>query len=244
MTITGFIRRLHLWSGVVLGIQVFLWMLSGVVMSVYHIDLVRGARNTPAPVIQTLNVNDYVSPNEILAKTDDASEIILRHFMGRPVFETRSASGAAIFDALTGERLSPIGVDDIRIIAHNGFVGDGDLVRVQLVDDPGPEMRHIGPRPLWRADFDDRLNTKIYLSPETGDILRRRNDVWRFYDFFWMLHIMDYENRDDFNNPLLRIAAVAGLLFAASGIVMLFFRRSRSALVHDIKKISGRGKKS
>ncbi len=240
MTIAGFIRRLHLWSGVVLGVQVFLWMLSGVVMSVYHIDLVRGARNMPEPVVHTLDVNEYVSPNEILAKTNGASELVLRHFMGRPVYEARDASGAVIFDALTGDRLPPMSEDDVRSIARYGFVGAGELVCVRLVEDPGSEMRNIGPRPLWRADFDDRLNTRIYISPETGDILRRRNDVWRFYDFFWMLHIMDYENRNDFNNPLLRIASVAGLLFAASGIVMLFFRRSRSALVHDIKKITGR----
>jgi len=36
-----------------------------------------------------------------------------------------------------------------------------------------------------------------------------------------MLHIMDYDTRDDFNHPLLVIAAASALLFALSGAVLL-----------------------
>jgi hypothetical protein len=38
-----------------------------------------------------------------------------------------------------------------------------------------------------------------------------------------MFHIMDYENRTDVNNLLLRIAAIAGLGFALSGAWLLFY---------------------
>lgn len=32
-------------------------------------------------------------------------------------------------------------------------------------------------------------------------------DRWRVFDFLWMLHIIDFDSRDDFNHPLLQIAS-------------------------------------
>lgn len=237
MTIAAIVRRIHLWAGVLLGIQVILWMLSGVVMSWYHIDLVRGDRQTAASTSQPLDAADYVSPARIINNVGAVNEITLRRFLDQPVYEMRNADGAAIYDAVSGERLSPIQKDEARAVAQGAFAGTGDIAHLQLVEDPGSEMRGIGPRPLWRAKFDDRLNTRIYVSPETGVVLRRRNDVWRLYDFFWMLHIMDYQERDDFNNPLLRAASAAGLLFSISGLAMIFFRRSRVLLAGDVSTL-------
>jgi hypothetical protein len=51
---------------------------------------------------------------------------------------------------------------------------------------------------------------------------------------------MDYEERRDFNNPLVRVASAAGLVFAISGLVMIFFKRSRQLIVHDVKTLTGR----
>ena len=56
------------------------------------------------------------------------------------------------------------------------------------------------------------------------------------FDFFWMLHIMDFDEREDFNHPLLQIAAALGLIIALSGVVLwvlttrLFRRRESQQL--------------
>jgi uncharacterized iron-regulated membrane protein len=85
----------------------------------------------------------------------------------------------------------------------------------------------------WRAVFDRPESLRLYLDPWTGEILARRTSRWRLFDFLWMLHIMDYDTRDDFNHPLLQIAALAGLLVALSGLVYWFLvngtRRRRRA---------------
>ncbi len=243
MSIVAIVRRFHLWAGVLLGVQVILWMLSGVVMSWYHIDLVRGDRQAAEIVPLQLDTADYISPARIIDQAGSANEITLRRFLGQPVYETSSAQGAAIYDALNGERLSPISEEAAREVVRKGFAGSGKIAQLQLIEDPGSEMRGIGPRPIWRAQFDDRLNTRIYVSPDTGAILRRRNDVWRFYDFFWMLHIMDYQERHDFNNPMLRVVSFAGLLFSLSGLAMIFFRNSRSVLISDIAMLSRLGRR-
>ena len=240
MKLSTIVRRIHLWAGVLLGVQVILWMLSGVVMTWYHIDLVRGERDLPAVTAVALEAEAYASPGGIIEQAGPVSQVTLRRFLGAPVYETDGPSGRAIYDARSGARLSPIGADQARRVAREGFAGDGDIVRLSLIDDPGDEYRGGGPLPVWRADFSDRLNTRIYVSPETGEIVRRRNDVWRLYDFFWMLHIMDYAEREDFNNPLVKAASAAGLVFAASGFIMLFFRQSWAVLWRDLKRLAGR----
>jgi len=86
---------------------------------------------------------------------------------------------------------------------------------------------------VWRVEFDDSRSTVLYVSPDQGRVLARRNDMWRVFDFFWMLHIMDYSNRDNFNSPLLITASVIGWVLAVTGIwlVVLWLMRRRKKRV-------------
>lgn len=52
--------------------------------------------------------------------------------------------------------------------------------------------------PIWRLDFADAKHSSYYVSGTTGERLERRNETWRWWDFFWMLHDMDYANRTSF----------------------------------------------
>ena len=63
------------------------------------------------------------------------------------------------------------------------------------------------------------------MDPWTGELLARRTARWRLFDFLWMLHIMDYDAREDFNHPLLQAAAILGFLVALSGVVFWFLTR-------------------
>ena len=83
---------------------------------------------------------------------------------------------------------------------------------------------------MWRVDFDDSRHTTVYVSPQSGKVVGRRNTIWRVYDFFWMLHIMDYSARDNFNNPLVVTCAVIAWFLATRGIwlvVVWLKRKSR-----------------
>jgi uncharacterized iron-regulated membrane protein len=72
--------------------------------------------------------------------------------------------------------------------------------------------------PVWKVSFAQPESLNLYLDPWTGEILARRTDRWRIFDFFWMLHIMDFDAREDFNHPLLQISAALGLVIALSGV--------------------------
>jgi hypothetical protein len=73
---------------------------------------------------------------------------------------------------------------------------------------------------LWRVSFDDDGHTRYYVSMRDGQILQRRNDSWRVFDFFWMLHTMDYRGRDDYNNPQAVLFAIGALWIVVSGLIL------------------------
>jgi len=77
--------------------------------------------------------------------------------------------------------------------------------------------------PLYQVNFDDWINSTFYINPQSGDISSVRSDIWRLYDFFWMLHIMDYQEREDFNHPILIIAALLSLAFTMTGLLLIYF---------------------
>ena len=81
--------------------------------------------------------------------------------------------------------------------------------------------------PIWQIDFGDAAGSTYYVSGTTGELLERRNDSWRWWDFFWMLHNMDYAERTSFNHPLIIAAAVLTLPVAITGLILLWIRIGR-----------------
>jgi hypothetical protein len=76
--------------------------------------------------------------------------------------------------------------------------------------------------PIWQVNFRDDANSAYYVSGTTGQILERRNDSWRWWDFFWMLHNMDYAKRTSFNHPLIIMVGFAMAWLAVTGFWLLF----------------------
>lgn len=212
----------HNWLALFLAAQVMLWMLSGAVMSLFPIDLVRGRTNAMKDYPVELGAFGYANIGGVIAQTPGATEVTLTHFMNRPVYVARGVTGAAIFDAQTAQKLSPLKEDAARAVAKKDFVGKGEILRARLLERAPHECGCAAP--VWRIDFSDNLNTRLYVSPATGEIEARRNRIWRLYDFFWMLHIMDYKERENFNNPLIQLFAVTGALFAMTGLYLVGVR--------------------
>ena len=55
----------------------------------------------------------------------------------------------------------------------------------------------------------------------TGEIVARRTRWWRVYDFFWGLHIMDLQTREDTHNPWLVLFAGVSLLTTLMALILL-----------------------
>ena len=90
-----------------------------------------------------------------------------------------------------------------------------------------------GPLPAYVISFEDPEDLRAYISAKDGSFRMIRHRDWRWFDFLWMTHTMDYETRDDINNTLLRIFSLLGLITVISGFVLWYIS---SGWVRSVKK--------
>jgi len=187
-------------------------------MSLLPIEKVRGEdwvaehESGPIPTDIALLAPDQVARDLDLPGLESAD---LDIWLDRPVYRLSTGETVHLTDAVTGKLLSPVNSDVAREVASRDYAGPGTVARVILQEEPLLEIRGRD-LPQWRVEFDDSRNTTVYVSPQTGKVTGRRNTIWRVYDFFWMLHIMDYSERDDFNHPLLIGSAVVAFQSSAA----------------------------
>jgi uncharacterized iron-regulated membrane protein len=227
-------RRLHKWLALFVGLQLVLWTLSGVYMVAVDLDFIHGdslVRNLRVPLATG---RPTASMAEISQRYPEMTQIAMRSLPGfaDPVYEVTTRGRKVLLNAISGERISPLSADRIRELARSYYAGKGELVAMSLIERDPPAEVQARALPLWRVDFDDRLQTSFYLHPDTGTLATRRHRFWRWFDFLWMLHIMDYETRDDVNNAVLRAATALGATTVLSGLWLTYFsfRRRRSAV--------------
>jgi hypothetical protein len=218
------LTSIHKWVGVVIGIQVLLWVAGGLVMSAFPIELVRGETQTAPTLPVPIGGDEFaIELQDTIAAHGPVTSLRSLRIAGRLYFEgQRSDAPPLLIDARDGAVLAGIDEPLAREIARRDFTGVGKIVSASLLDARPGEYR--GPMPVWQLRFDDARDTAIYVSATNGQVLARRNDVWRLYDFFWMLHIMDYRERVDFNHGLLIGASAIALLLSATGFWLLFYR--------------------
>ncbi len=215
-------RRAHKWIALVVGVQALLWMLSGLYMTVISIDIIHGdhlAHANAEPLSVSTPVN---APDKLAKQYPGLISFRLKRFLGREVYELHQPGNISLVDAESGVHLTPLSDAMARRLAQSLYTGKANIKTVELVTQ-APQEVATRPVPMWRVEFADSNETTLYLSPQTGELLAKRHDLWRWFDFLWMLHIMDYQERSDVNNTLLRVASSAGLLFALSGVWLLFY---------------------
>jgi hypothetical protein len=232
MKLTKRMRQIHQGVGLLVGIQVLLWISGGFVMSALPLVKVRGEDFAAPPEIRPLDLqDDLASPLDVARDAGwnglDRAELVA--WQDQPVYRLSSGGETLLAQARTGVLLSPLDEKWARLVAEADYAGPGQVAAVTLQSEAESEIRGLD-LPLWRVRFDDARHSTIFISPASGLVVARRNTIWRVYDFFWMLHIMDYRGRDDFNHPLLVTAAVVAWLLATSGIwlVIAWLRRMRS----------------
>lgn len=223
------VAKLHKWLVLLVGLQIVLWIAGGFVMSFFDIEKVRGTQNQAGQDPSNFtNETPLVAPGIILKRYGiEANVISIKTMLGEPVYEIGLGGKRKVYSAETGELLSPISKETAIALAQADFLPEAAIKSVMLLEDYEFKQAYEyrgGPLPAWRINFDDRDNTHIYVSADLGRVAARRNSTWRLFDFFWMLHIMDYSERDDFNHPLLIIAALTALIAVTSGVVLIFFR--------------------
>lgn len=227
------ISLIHKWLGLIVGVQLLLWLVSGLIFSLLDPAKVSGRHLAEEQVVQSVMAPAALLSHEAIAgryASGSVLEIKLIHNLGRPLYRTETRNLVELRDARSGY-IFAIDSEVATQIAARDYAGDDRLLGEPVwMDTANLEARkHRGP--MWRVDAADTFATSLYISAEDGRVLERRNDTWRLFDFFWMLHTMDYRGRDDFNNPLVVTVGFASLWLVLSGIILLarMFRHRRSS---------------
>ncbi len=234
--------RVHKWIALIIGIQVFIWILGGFVMSFLPIEEVRGEHKVAEWTIAPFDPARILSLEQAAEKAEisKVKSAELGTLLGGPVWrlspDARDGGQSITIDARTGQVLSPINAALAQKIAEGDYIGAGQFIGVELVDDPPTEYPHPGA--AWVARFDDKDKTTLYIHPHEASVKSRRSQTWRVFDFFWKLHVMDYDDGEDFNHPLLIGASILGLFVAISGLIMLLIKMRRSFLVWRRTRLS------
>jgi len=219
--------QLHKWIALIVGIQVLFWVAGGVVMTAIPIERVRSEHHVAEAKPSPLAVDEAMPVAEVARRAGlRPVEAQLKTTPRGPVWSLKPASGdPVILSAATGKPMEAMSAANARVLAQGAYKGDGKTVAATLLAKAPQETGKTGP--LWRVDFDDAEGTSFYLSPQTGEVVSRRSNVWRFYDFFWRLHIMDLEKGENFNHPLIIASGVLTLSIVVTGFILLWIRLAR-----------------
>lgn len=213
-------RKLHKWIGLLLAIQFVLWMSSGVVMSLLDAKKVQGREFRVKPPAAPTWPRDALDPSVLLAKSSEGVFSLTSGWvLDRPVYVMQGDKRSWLVGAVDGRSLT-IDAPLAGAVARASYSGNGKAGTARLLNYSLEARAHK--EPVWRVDFDDADETTVYVSARSGKVLEHRNSTWRLFDFFWMLHIMDYSERTNFNNPLLVSSAIGGLWMALTGVWLLF----------------------
>jgi hypothetical protein len=222
------LRRWHVWLGWVIAVPFLVWTLSGVVMVVRPIAVVRGEgllKPLP-PLASAVPVPPAIGPRPVaslaLEQRQEGARWIVRYAEG----------GARLADAATGRLLPPLAAADAARIVESRYTGKARIASVDRTAADRPPIDLRRKVEAWRVTMTD--GTRFYLDVATGEVLAKRTRWWRFYDFMWGLHIMDPAGREDSSNPFVIGFGLLALVGTAMAIVMLPMtmrrrRRRRSA---------------
>lgn len=217
-----FARRLHKWAALLIGLQVLIWTFTGLYMVAVDLDIIHGDHLVKAPAPGAVAAARLADPIGVARQVAGATEVRLFWSGQQPRYAVSAEAGVQMFDAASGAMLSAPTEMHVRQAARERFSGNGNIVSAVLLAEPPFEVRGRN-GPLWRVQFEGWNKPTFYLSAQTGELLSRRHELWRTFDLFFGLHVMDYSTREDVNNPLLRIVSWIAFIMAASGAWLLLY---------------------
>ncbi len=189
-------------------------------MVLTDIDDIHGDHLVAEPVLPIDYAQVRLTFASVKADHPEAMHLRLKQTPQGPVYLFREDGITKALNATSGELITPPNETVIRAKAKLVYTSDDPIANVTLYQEQAPS--EISPRllPVYRVDFDAPLSPSLYFSANTGELVGKRFDGWRLFDFLWMLHIMDYAERDNIHNNLLRITSLLALLLALTGAVL------------------------
>jgi len=227
------IRKIHRYLGLFLGVQFLLWTVSGLYFSWTDIDEIHGDQFKNLEY-QPKAFDSLMSPTTIKV-IGGLKTIELRDLDNKPHYWVNNSQ---LINANNGELRNGITELEALYVAENHMKQGLEVVAVDLIKEAGKHHEYRQKfLPAFVISYKSDENIKAYVSVIDGKFQTVRHQDWRWFDFLWMTHTMDYEGRDNFNTIILRAFSLLGLITVFSGF-LLWFTTSKT-----IRKIAARKNK-
>lgn len=230
------IRKTHRYLGLFLGLQFLIWTISGTYFSWTDIDEIHGDQFL-RPQIQAASFGKLSSPSAW--EGPPIKTLSLRQIGAEPYY---FINGKRLIHARTGKALTELTEEQALEVASRYMASDLKATSVERIVEVGDHHEYRGgPLPAYVVHFEHPEDLKAYVSAKDGSFQRVRHRSWRWYDFLWMTHTMDYEGRDNINTVVLRAFSLMGLITVLSGFTLWIVSSPR--IQKGMKRIKNNGRK-
>jgi hypothetical protein len=227
------IRKTHRYLGLFLGIQFLFWTISGLYFSWTDIDDIHGDHFKNMEY-QPKTFNNLMSPSN-LNVAEGVNTIELRDINNSPFYWINNTQ---LYNATDGSIKTNITKQEALYIAKLNMKSGLEIESIEQISEAGKHHEYREKLlPAYVISYKTDEVLKAYVSINDGGFQTVRHRSWRWFDFLWMTHTMDYEGRDNFNTIVLRAFSLLGLITVLSGFLLGF----TSSL--SIKKLIKRLKK-
>jgi hypothetical protein len=209
------IRKAHRYLALFLGIQFLFWTISGLYFSWTDLDEIHGDHFKRVKVKK--EYKNLLSPSEINF-SDGIKSLELKEIADTPYYWINENN---LINAYNGVVKDSITKQEAIIISNNNILDEYKISDIEIIFEVGNHHEYREkPLPAYVISYDGSDKLKSYISIKDGQFQTVRHRSWRWFDFLWMTHTMDYETRDDFNNKLIRAFSVLGLITVMSGFLL------------------------
>ena len=207
------IRLFHKYLSLIISIQLLLWTISGIYFAFNKIELVRGEQYLIEQNPSKLNLKEVES-------SFSAKNVNFVRRLDEWIIKVEMDSGFSYTD-LQGQNLDELNAEEVKEVVRQST----NLIPLmaQRINKLEIRAEFRGRNlPIFKVTTSTTDNINVYVDAFTGEVTAIRSDSWRIWDFLWGAHIIDYSERENINNFLIKILSILALISSLSGIVLFF----------------------
>jgi len=195
------VRNTHKYLSFFISIQLLLWTISGIYFAFNKIENVRGEQyRLQSPSNHSFKNIEFEIP--------EATSAVVKKRLDKIIIAASTNAGMRYFDE-AGDPLKKISSDEAKqIVAKNTLLNP---IAVEEINESKKGSEYRGRQlPIYKViarNVNDK-EVNAYLNIFSGDIVAIRSAQWRIWDLMWGFHIMDWQERDNIDNILLKIFSV------------------------------------
>lgn len=207
------VRSFHKYLSLAISIQLLLWTISGIYFAFNKIELIRGEQYLLEQEISEVSLDE-------MKNTFNAKNLSILKRLDQWIIKVEDGAGVYYTD-LNGNKLTSLTREQVKLAVK----GQTSLTPVNVTritsSSEGSEFRGRE-LPLFKVTTSSEDEINVYVDAVSGEVKAIRSDSWRWWDLLWSLHIMDYRERENIDNFLLKIFSILALISSLSGITLFF----------------------